>query len=119
VTIRLYCDEDSMRHALVLALRKRGVDIITALEAGMIEETDERQLAFAAVAGRTVYSFNVGDFYHLHSLWLAEHRSHAGIILARQQQFSVGEQMRRLLRVIGAVSAEEMQNRIEFLGDWG
>jgi hypothetical protein len=24
MTIRLYCDEDSMRHALVVALRKRG-----------------------------------------------------------------------------------------------
>ena len=119
MTIRLYCDEDSMQHALVLALRKRGVDVATALEAGATEETDERQLALAAELGRAVYSFNVGDFCHLHSQWLAESRSHAGIVLARQQQFSVGEQMRRLLRLIGAVSAEEMQNRIEFLGDWG
>ncbi len=45
---RLYCDEDSMRHALIVALRKRGVDVTTALEAGMTEEPDEVQLAYAA-----------------------------------------------------------------------
>jgi hypothetical protein len=119
MTIRLYCDEDSMRHSLVLALRKRGVDILTALEAETTEETDERQLAFAAAQGRAVYSFNVGDFCRLHSQWLAQQRSHAGIVLARQQQFSLGEQIRRLARLIGALSEVEMRNRLEFLGDWG
>ena len=119
MTIRLYCDEDSMRHALVLALRKRGLDVLTALEAEMIEETDEGQLAFAATQGRAIYSFNVADFCRLHSQWLARQRSHAGIILAQQHQFSVGEQIRRLVRLVGAISDEEMRNRIEFLGDWG
>jgi hypothetical protein len=42
--IRLYVDEDSMRHALVEALRARGVDVLTALEAGMIERKDEEHL---------------------------------------------------------------------------
>jgi hypothetical protein len=42
-------------------------------------------------------------------------QSHAGIILAAQQRYSVGEQMRRLLRLISALTAEEMRNRIEFL----
>lgn len=35
MTIRLYLDEDSMRQALVQALRARGVDVMTALEADM------------------------------------------------------------------------------------
>ena len=52
MTIRLYCDEDSLRHALVISLRKRGVDIITAVESGMTGETDEQQLAYAAAQGR-------------------------------------------------------------------
>ena len=56
MTIRLYCDEDSMRHALALALRKRGVDVLTVLEAGTTEELDDWQLAFAASQGRAVYS---------------------------------------------------------------
>jgi hypothetical protein len=45
-------------------------------------------------------------------------QSHAGIILAAQQRYSVGEQMRRLLRLISSLTAEEMRNRIEFLSAW-
>ena len=56
MTLRLYCDEDSMRQALVVGLRKRGVDILTSLEAGTTKETDEQQLAFAAAQGRAIYS---------------------------------------------------------------
>jgi hypothetical protein len=45
-------------------------------------------------------------------------QNHAGIILAAQQRYSVGEQMRRLLRLISSLTAEEMRNRIEFLSAW-
>jgi hypothetical protein len=37
----------------------------------------------------------------------------------RQQQFTVGEQLRRLLRLIAKMTAEEMKNRVEFLGALG
>jgi hypothetical protein len=43
-----------MRHALVAALRKRGVDILTTFEAEMTEQTDEQQLAFAAAQERSI-----------------------------------------------------------------
>ena len=119
MTVRLYCDEDSMRHALVSGLRKRGVDILTPLEAGTTKESDERQLAYAAAQGRAIYSFNVGDFCRLHSEWSARQQPHAGIVLVQQEQFSVGEQIRRLARLVSSLSAEEMQNRLEFLSDWG
>jgi Tfp pilus assembly protein PilZ len=60
-----------------------------------------------------------GDFYRIHSEWMREGKSHSGIILGTQQHYSVGEQMRRLLRLINRLTAEEMQNRIEFLTAWG
>ena len=66
-----------------------------------------------------LYSFNVGDFCRLHSEYLAQGKSHAGIIVSPQQKYSVGEQMRRLLRIAADKSAEEMCNTIEFLGHWG
>ena len=47
MTIRLYIDEDSMQSALVRALQARGVDVLTALEAGMIERSDEEHLEYA------------------------------------------------------------------------
>jgi hypothetical protein len=118
VNVRLYCDEDTMPHALVSALRNRGLDVVTALEASMTQETDERQLTFAAAQGRAIYSFNVAHFCRLHSHWLAAQMSPAGIILARQRQFPVGEQMRRLVTLVNRLSWEDMQNRLEFLSDW-
>lgn len=119
MTIRLYLDEDSMDKALLQALRARGVDVTTALEAGMIERDDQEHLDFATAQGRVLYSFNVGDFSRLHSTYLAEDKSHAGIVLARQQHYSVGEQMRRLLKLMASTRADEMTNRVEFLSTWG
>mgnify|MGYP001029073648 CR=1 FL=1 len=117
--LRLYFDEDSMDKALVRALRSRGADVLTALEAGMIAKSDEAHLAFASTRGCALCSFNVADFWRLHTLCLHEGRHHGGIVLSRQQQYSVRDQMRRLLRLIAEVRAEEMKDRVEFLRSWG
>ena len=103
----------------VQALRARGVDVVTAQEAGMIERTDEVHLQFATSRNRVLYSFNRGDFLRLHSQYLAEGKDHAGMLLARQQHYSVGEQMRRVLKVMALKSAADMRNSVEFLSAWG
>ena len=118
MTVRLYLDEDAGDKALVRALRARGVDVQPANEAGMIEQPDDAQLEYAAAEGRVVVTFNRAHFCRLHTQWLAAGRSHAGIVVARQQQYSVGEQMRRLLRLLAAKTADDMHNHLEFLGDW-
>ena len=63
-------------------------------------------------------SYNVGDYLALHSQFLQQNKFHKGIILTQQQKYSIGEQMRRILRLISALSAEEMENRLEFLSVW-
>jgi len=50
--------------------------------------------------------------------WINAGREHSGMILGAQQRFSVGEQLRRILRVRSAVSPQQMRNRIEFLANW-
>lgn len=117
--IRLYLDEDSMSRSLVHALRARGVDVTTALDEGMIERDDAEHLDYATDQGRVLYTFNVGDFNRLHKEYLTQGKSHAGIVLAPQQRYSVGEQMRRLLRLMATKSANDMKNDIEFLSTWG
>jgi len=84
----------------------------------MIEREDHEHLTYAAAHGRVVYSFNTGHFCRLHSAVLASGRSHAGIIVFRQQRYSIGEQMRRLLKLTAAKTAEEMRDQLEFLSDW-
>jgi predicted nuclease of predicted toxin-antitoxin system len=118
-TIRLYIDEDSMDRALLRALRARGVDVLTALEEGMIEREDTDHLEYATVQERVLYTYNVSDFYRLHTHFLAQGKSHTGMILAPQQRYSVGEVMCRLLKLINAKSAAQMNNSVEFLQAWG
>ena len=107
-----------MQRSLVRALRARGVDVVTALDAMMIEQGDAEHLDYATQQGRVLCSFNVGDFFRLHTDYIAQGKPHAGIILMRQQHYSVGEQMRRLLRLLANKSAEDMKNWIEFLTAW-
>ena len=82
-----------------------------------ISKSDQSQLAFAASVGRTIYTYNVGDFTALHSEYLTRETNLSGIIVGEQGRFGIGEQIRRLLRIIEAKSAEEMQNHIEFLSN--
>ena len=112
-------DEDSMDQDLVRALRARNVDVVTALDAGMTGRSDSENLDYASAQGRVLYTFNVGDFYYLHSERLREGRPHAGLVIAPQQRYAVGEQMRRLLRLIATRSASDMSGRVEFLSAWG
>ena len=68
--------------------------------------------------GRALYSFNVAHFYRLHTAYVTQGKSHAGIVLARQQRYSVAEQTRHLLRLVASKSAADMKNRVEFLSAW-
>ena len=76
---------------LVEALRQRGVPIVTPIEESCIGLTDEEQLLFASKRQCVLYTFNVSDFYNLHTRWLGVARHHAVLILAPQQRFSVGK----------------------------
>ncbi len=117
--VRLYFDADSMQRAMVVALRARGVDVTTASEAAIADHTDEEQLELARSQGRALFTFNVSHFCRLHADLLSRGQSHAGIIVAPQQRYPIGERVRRLLKLIAGTSAEEMRNQLEFLSHWG
>ncbi|MBI3411595.1 MAG: DUF5615 family PIN-like protein [Planctomycetes bacterium] len=117
--ISLYIDEDAMHSRLVTALRSRGVTVVTVVDVGLTEKTDEEQLAFATERECVLYTFNVSDFYRLHTQWISAGREHAGMILAPQRRFSVGEQLRRILRLRANRTMATMRNQVEFLGNWG
>ena len=113
--IRLYLDEDAMSRALMQGLRARGVDVTTVFEAGMVGRSDEAQLEYAAALGRVIITFNVGDFCKLHGDYLAAGVGHGGIIVAHRQRYSVGEQVRRLLKLVESEEADDLKNRLIFL----
>ena len=67
---------------------------------------------------RGIYSSNVGHFCQLHAELVADGRNHDGIVLCKQQQYSIGEQMRRLLKLIAALVGRRDAESTEFLSSW-
>ena len=118
VKIRLYLDEDVMSHPLVNGLRARGIDVASVVAEGRTGLDDASQLEFATMQKRVLCTSNIGDFYRLHTEYLTQGKSHAGIIFIPQHRFRVGEQIRRLLKLIATKSAATMQNQVEFLSAW-
>jgi hypothetical protein len=113
--LRLYVDEDASEHAVVQGLRARGIDLLTALEAGQAGTSDEEQLSFAVQQARAIYTFNAGDFARLHRDWLQQDRDHCGIVVIPDQRYSIGEKIRRIAKFVTAMTADQMNNRIEYL----
>jgi len=117
MNVRLYLDEDAIDHALIQALRFRGADLLTTPEADMMEQDDAEQIDFATAAGRVLYTFNARDFCRLHREYLAQGKSHSGIVVGRQD-CSIGDQTRGLMQLIARRSAEQMVNQLEHPGGW-
>ena len=116
--IKLFIDEDAMNFALVNALRSRDVDIITVGEVGRKGKSDEEQLLWATSQERVLYSFNARDFCSLHEDFLTEGRTHGGIVIGQQQRFSVGQQLRGIIALKLATTAEKMQNQLKFISQY-
>lgn len=111
-------DEDSTSRSLLVGLQSRYIDVVTTLNVNRLSYSDEDQLIWAKSQNRVIYTANIKDFYQLHTLFLTTGKSHAGIILVKQQSYSIGVIIRAILRLISAKSAEEMVNQVEFLSNW-
>lgn len=112
-----YFDDDSEAKAVARALAS-DLTVLRATDAGMRGHSDEAHLAFATCAGLVLVTANRGDFLRLHSAWMAQGRSHGGIIILPQQRFSPGEVIRRLRLLLSSLSDEEFRDRVEFLNNW-
>ena len=118
--LRFQLDEDCQASALAASLRQHGIDAVTTNDAGLQGVDDETQLREAAARGRAMVTNNIRDFVPLHARCVAEKRPpHAGLVVFPQQEFGLGEIVRRLSHLTQVLSAEEMKNRVEWLNSWG
>jgi hypothetical protein len=102
--------------ALTEALRARGVDVLTTMEAGNTGLSDVDQLIFAAENKKSLLSYNKRDFARIHYEWMTLKRSHGGIILS--DQLTIGVLLRRLMRLHFSLTSDDMKNRLEYLSTW-
>lgn len=111
--IQLYADEN-VDEGIVRGLRLRGLDIITAVDAGMTGKTDSEQLSHAFMHGRVLLTSDQ-DFLELHLRWMQEGRQHAGIIYYSQYRVTIGTCIWGVKLILDVLSSEEMQNHLEFI----
>ncbi|MGE3074848.1 MAG: DUF5615 family PIN-like protein [Dehalococcoidia bacterium] len=114
----IYLDEDSDAHGLADGLRAAGIDVLRSGDASMDGRSDAEQFAFAVSVGRVLCTRNTRDFRVLHFEYLNSGRSHAGLIIS-SPDLSIGEQVRRIVRLWTERSAEAMADSEEFLSQWG
>jgi hypothetical protein len=108
-TIRFHLDE-LVDPAVADGLRRRGVDVTTTREAGLVEASDEEQLAFIRRENRVLFTEDA-DFLRLHAAGVP----HPGLSYCHQQSRSVGQIIRGLILIWEVLEPEDMRNRVEFL----
>ena len=110
--IELYLDED-VDVLIAQLIRARGFVIVTTQEAGQFRNNDVAQLAYAVSQHKALLTHNRVDFEALAQTYFAVGQPHDGIIVAVRRP--PREIARRLLRILNAVTAEEMQNQVRYI----
>jgi predicted nuclease of predicted toxin-antitoxin system len=95
---------------VALGFRRRGIDVTTTPEAGILGASDEEQLAHASREGRVVVTRD-DDFLAL----AAKGVSHAGIVFTRQARRNIGPTVLALTLLHRVFAAEDLVGRVEYL----
>lgn len=112
---RLYLDHN-VHLWLASALRRRGIDVVAAIEVGNECLTDEQQLGWAAQERRAVFTYDRVDFKRIAEEWAARGEPHAGIIVSlAPPELPTGTLIARLLRLLDARTADELLNLMIWL----
>jgi Domain of unknown function (DUF5615) len=82
--MQIYLDDSSDDDDLVAFLTQAGHTVYTPRSEQTRGASDERHLAYAAARNHLLLTHNPADFRRLHSVWQAQGRTHAGILLVYQ-----------------------------------
>lgn len=111
--LRFYLDEN-VDARIAEGLRRRGLIVSTAGEAGMLGAADEAQLEHAA---RTESVFVTGDhdFVPLAAEWVRSGRHHPGVIVIGHRRALVGHAVELLALCDQVFDPPDLRDRLEFL----
>ena len=113
--IKLYLDEN-VPEAIAVELRLRGHDIRTVKDAGRKGISDIDQLKYATSEDRTIFTFNVADFYKIHTEFVKKEINHSGIIFSKQ--LPIGTVVKALSKLLSFINSKDLQNNTIWLSDW-
>ncbi len=108
-TIRFHLDEH-IDSAVAEGLRRRGADVSTTAERGLIGQSDEVHWQLVYSEQRVLVT-NDSDFLQFHS----QGRPHWGIAYCHQQSRTIGQMIHTLELVWELLELGDMKSRVEFL----
>jgi len=113
MAIQLYMDHNVPR-AIIVGLKSRNVDVITAFEDGASELDDPELLDRVTELGRILFT---RDYHFLQEASRRQKNkiSFSGIIYAHQLRISIGDCIRELEIIAKAGDSDDLENRVEFL----
>jgi predicted nuclease of predicted toxin-antitoxin system len=113
MAIALYMDHHVPR-AIVIGLRLRGVDVLTAQEDGANTADDSALLDRANLLGRVLVTQD-DDLLTEATRRLRNDNAFCGVIFAHQLRVSIGDCIHDLEMIAKAGEPEDMNNRVEYL----
>jgi hypothetical protein len=113
VSLPLYLDHH-VRSAVAKGLRRRGIDVLTALEDGRADVADDVLLARATDLGRVVFTQD-DDFLAIADAWRQGGRHFAGVVYAHQLRATVGQIVADLQLILEASTPADLGDSVLFL----
>jgi hypothetical protein len=113
MSVPIYLDHN-VNPRVAAALRRHGVDCLTAYEDGSATLRDEPLLDRVLTLGRVLYTQD-SDFLEIGARWQREGRTFAGIAYAQQGRLSIGELIEQLLLIGLASNPDDWQDTIRYL----
>jgi hypothetical protein len=108
-TIQFHLDENCSR-AIAAGLRRRGIDVTTTPEAGLLGVIDEDQLRHCLAEARVIFSYD-DDLLRL----AASGIEHAGVVYCQQRERSIGDIVRGLVLIWERLDPPDMAGQVKFL----
>jgi hypothetical protein len=100
--------------AITIGLRRRDVDVVTALDDGTSEFEDPAVLARATELGRPIFTYD-DDFLVIAKTLRQQGRIFAGAIYSPERAMSVGKAIHDLEMIAKVLSPQETRNQVIFL----
>jgi hypothetical protein len=113
MTVRLYMDVH-VPQAITEQLRRREVDVSTAIEDGVDTMLDNKLLERVNLLGRVIFTQDIG-FRVMAQEWQRQNKPFAGLIFGHQLGGTIGQYVRDLELITKSSELEEWINVVEFL----
>jgi Domain of unknown function (DUF5615) len=113
MTVRLYMDVH-VPQAITEQLRRRDVDVLTAIEDGVDTMLDRRLLERVHLLNRVIFTQDIG-FRVMAQEWQRQNKPFSGLIFGHQLGGTIGQYVRDLELIAKSSEPEEWINVVEFL----